>query len=39
MQVDTNWEPTQSELNEYAEFIGIDPKIDKNLLWIAKEGL
>jgi len=27
------------EINEYGVFLGMDPIKDKDLLWIAKEGL
>ena len=27
------------EIEEYAQYIGMDPEIDKSLLYIAKEGL
>lgn len=36
---DPNYNPPSDELEEYAEFIGIDPKKEKELLWIALEGL
>ncbi|AAZ11359.1 hypothetical protein, conserved [Trypanosoma brucei brucei TREU927] len=36
---DPDHEPTEEELHEYAEFIGIDVKEEKHLLWIAREGL
>lgn len=36
---DPNWQPTQEEVVEYAEFLGMDIEADADLLWIAKEGL
>lgn len=36
---DPNYNPPSDELEEYAEFIGLDPKKEKELLWIALEGL
>lgn len=36
---DPNYNPPEDELEEYAEFIGIDPTKEKELLWIALEGL
>nr|CCC90524.1 conserved hypothetical protein [Trypanosoma congolense IL3000] len=36
---DPNREPTEEELHDYAEFIGIDIRYEKHLLWIAREGL
>ncbi|EER08379.1 glutamic acid-rich protein precursor, putative [Perkinsus marinus ATCC 50983] len=38
-EVDENYEPTQEEILEYAEWIGMDVAVDKDLFWIAKEGL
>ncbi|CAF3361148.1 unnamed protein product, partial [Rotaria sp. Silwood2] len=37
--IDENYEPTQEEIHEYAIYIGIDPEKEKDLLWLAKEGL
>jgi WW domain len=34
-----DYEPTQSEIVEYAVFLGIDLEKEKDLLWIAREGL
>merc|ERR1719491_773492 len=31
--------PTEEEVVEYAEFLGIDPKTEPELMWIAKEGV
>jgi len=31
--------PTEEEVHEYAEFLGIDPTSEPHLLWIAKEGV
>jgi len=31
--------PTEEEVNEYAEFLGLDPATEPHLLWIAKEGV
>jgi centrosomal protein CEP164 len=28
-----------SEIREYAKFLGMDPDVDKNFIWIAKQGL
>ncbi|KAL0252205.1 hypothetical protein GEMRC1_001417 [Eukaryota sp. GEM-RC1] len=36
---DPNYEPTESEVMEYAEYLGMDPVDDADLLWIAKEGI
>lgn len=38
-EVDENYEPTQKEIEEYAEWLGMDLEADKDLMWIAKEGL
>ncbi|EPZ32210.1 hypothetical protein ROZALSC1DRAFT_29101 [Rozella allomycis CSF55] len=37
--IDSNHEPTQEELEEYAEYIGIDMETEGHLMWIAKKGL
>ena len=37
--VDTSYEPSQREIEEYAKWIGMDPIEDESLLWLAKEGL
>lgn len=34
-----DFEPSESEIIQYAEFLGIDPYREKYLLHIAKEGL
>lgn len=31
--------PTEDEVLEYAEYLGIDPKEEPHLMWIAKEGV
>jgi centrosomal protein CEP164 len=36
---DEHYEPTPEELQEYCSVIGLDPKEDADLLWIAREGL
>ncbi|KEG05474.1 hypothetical protein DQ04_21571000, partial [Trypanosoma grayi] len=36
---DPNCDPTQEELEEYAEWLGIDVEKEPQLLWIASEGL
>ncbi|CAE8728872.1 unnamed protein product, partial [Polarella glacialis] len=36
---DSNREPTEEEVLEYAEFLGLDPVKEKHLLWIAREGV
>lgn len=36
---DPNYNPPQDELEEYAEFIGINVKTEKDLMWVALEGL
>eukprot|EP00466_Bigelowiella_natans_P007299 jgi/Bigna1/89033/estExt_fgenesh1_pg.C_420129 len=38
-QYDPNYEPTIDEIKDYSEFLGMDVTEDKELLWIAKEGL
>jgi hypothetical protein len=38
-EIDIDYEPTQKEILEYAEWLGMDIHSDKDLLWIAREGL
>jgi hypothetical protein len=33
------YEPTAKEIEEYAEWLGMDPEGDKHLFWIAERGL
>ncbi|KAH0575672.1 WW domain-containing protein [Spironucleus salmonicida] len=37
--VDEDWIPDPEEIQDYAEYIGIDVANEKHLLWIAEEGL
>eukprot|EP00961_Rhodomonas_salina_P049400 663552-Rhodomonas_salina.1 len=34
-----DYEPTQEEILEYAKWLGMDQDEDKDLYWIAREGL
>ncbi|VDI69023.1 centrosomal protein CEP164 [Mytilus galloprovincialis] len=36
---DENYKPTEEEIFEYAQIIGIDPYKEGHLMWIAKEGI
>ncbi|XP_048258374.1 centrosomal protein of 164 kDa-like isoform X2 [Haliotis rufescens] len=36
---DENYEPTEPEVYEYAQIIGLDPNVEPHLMWIAKEGI
>ncbi|XP_067676754.1 centrosomal protein of 164 kDa-like isoform X2 [Haliotis asinina] len=36
---DENYEPTEPEIHEYAQIIGLDPNVEPHLMWIAKEGI
>ena len=38
-EVDPNYVPTEDEILEYAKWLGMDPEEDKDLFYIAKEGL
>lgn len=38
-EVNPNYEPTEKEVLEYADWLGMDLQEDADLLWIAKEGL
>ena len=38
-ELDENYEPTQDEVLEYAEYLGIDTQKEKKYLYIAREGL
>ena len=35
----TDYEPTPDEINQYAEWIGMDPVADAAVLWVAREGI
>jgi hypothetical protein len=36
---DEEYVPNENEIFGYAEFLGMDPELDKDYLWIAVEGL
>ncbi|XP_035390004.1 centrosomal protein of 164 kDa-like isoform X2 [Electrophorus electricus] len=36
---DENYIPTEQEIHEYAREIGIDPNLEPELLWLAREGI
>lgn len=38
-EMDPNYQPTDEEISEYAEYLGMDLKQDKDLFWIAVKGL
>lgn len=38
-KIDESYEPTEKEIRDYAEWLGMDPDKDKDLLWIAARGL
>jgi len=38
-QIDENYVPQEEEIKEFAETIGLDPEKEKDLLWIAREGI
>jgi len=38
-EYDENYQPTEQEIFEYAQSIGIDPIREKDLLFIAREGI
>ena len=38
-ELDEDYEPTEPEIVEYAKYLGMDIRIDKDLFYIAKEGL
>ena len=35
--VDPDYQPTSSDVNEYAAFLGIDPEAEPQLMWIAEQ--
>ncbi len=37
--IDEDYEPTEDEILEYAQYLGIDPEDDPDLLYIAKAGV
>jgi centrosomal protein CEP164 len=38
-EMSENYEPTGEEIEEYAKYLGMDMRDDKDLFYIAKEGL
>lgn len=38
-ELDDDYEPTEQEIREYAEWLGMDLEADIDLLWIARDGL
>jgi hypothetical protein len=38
-RVDPHYSPTSAEIAEYAQVLGMDIKLDSDLLWIAEKGL
>uniref|UniRef100_A0A0G4I1P3 WW domain-containing protein n=1 Tax=Chromera velia CCMP2878 TaxID=1169474 RepID=A0A0G4I1P3_9ALVE len=38
-ELDEDYEPTEEEIKEYAEWLGMDLEKDEDLFWIAREGL
>ncbi|KAL6762719.1 hypothetical protein V8C86DRAFT_581479 [Haematococcus lacustris] len=38
-EIDENYEPTPQEITEYAQWLGMDLEKEKDLMWIAREGL
>lgn len=38
-EIDPNYEPTEKEVIEYATWLGMDLDNEKDLFWIAREGL
>ena len=38
-EIDPNYVSSQDEIDEYAKWLGMDLQQDKDLQWIAREGL
>ena len=38
-ELDENYDPSPEEIEEYAKYLGMDLGTDRNLFYIAKEGL
>ena len=38
-ELDEEYDPTQEEIEEYAKYLGMDMQQDRDLFYIAKEGL
>ena len=36
---DDDFDPKTEDIHQYGEIIGLDPKTEGDLLWIAKEGI
>eukprot|EP00747_Dinoflagellata_sp_TGD_P168475 gnl/TRDRNA2_/TRDRNA2_194929_c0_seq1.p1 gnl/TRDRNA2_/TRDRNA2_194929_c0~~gnl/TRDRNA2_/TRDRNA2_194929_c0_seq1.p1 ORF type:complete len:301 (+),score=68.51 gnl/TRDRNA2_/TRDRNA2_194929_c0_seq1:98-1000(+) len=39
LKPERNYEPTEDEVDNYCEWLGINPDVDRKYLWIAEEGL
>eukprot|EP00747_Dinoflagellata_sp_TGD_P167835 gnl/TRDRNA2_/TRDRNA2_193028_c0_seq1.p1 gnl/TRDRNA2_/TRDRNA2_193028_c0~~gnl/TRDRNA2_/TRDRNA2_193028_c0_seq1.p1 ORF type:complete len:330 (+),score=62.85 gnl/TRDRNA2_/TRDRNA2_193028_c0_seq1:94-990(+) len=39
LKEDKNYEPPEDEVDDYSEWLGMDPEEDQKYLWIAREGL
>lgn len=41
MQTEFNedYEPSPEEIEEYGQYIGLDPEQDRDLFWLAEEGI
>uniref|UniRef100_K1QQ28 Uncharacterized protein n=1 Tax=Magallana gigas TaxID=29159 RepID=K1QQ28_MAGGI len=38
-EYDENYQPSEEEVCDYAQIIGIDPKTEPHLIYIAREGI
>tara|TARA_Y100000780_G_scaffold208236_1_gene205056 strand:- start:276 stop:491 length:216 start_codon:yes stop_codon:yes gene_type:complete len=38
-ELDPSYEPSDEEIQNYAQWLGMDVKLDSELMWIALEGL
>merc|ERR1712224_368564 len=38
-EIDENYEPSQKDIEEYAEWLGMNLEEDRDLFWIARQGL
>jgi centrosomal protein CEP164 len=38
-ELDEDYEPTEEEIIDYAKYLGMDANMDRDLFYIAKEGL
>ena len=38
-ELDSDYEPSDDEVLEYAKWLGMDQNTDRDMFWLAREGL